>query len=147
MNHKDAVHEDLLRFNRLWLANCAPDSLLVFSTGRSPELFRELAVSALGSAQTYLLAGGERSGSATAHWMCIDQRAVPLLLLAFESVGLSWGRMLRLLLSPLRCAARLQDEVPLLTPNILVCSVGTEILIDGEARFAGDCMRLTTAWA
>ena len=44
VNHADTVHEDLLRFNRLWLAECAPDSLLVFSTGRSPELFRELAV-------------------------------------------------------------------------------------------------------
>ncbi|GAB4813979.1 hypothetical protein N2152v2_001025 [Parachlorella kessleri] len=67
VNHNDVIHEDLLRFNRLWVSEFGHDSLLVFSTGRSPELFKELA-----------------------------------------------------------------DEVPLLTPNILVCSVGTEILIDGE---------------
>lgn len=67
VNHADVVHQDLLRFNRLWLSEFAADSLLVFSTGRSPELFKELAA-----------------------------------------------------------------EVPLLTPDILVCSVGTEILINGQ---------------
>lgn len=46
VNHADVVHQDLLRFNRLWLSEFAADSLLVFSTGRSPELFKELAVSA-----------------------------------------------------------------------------------------------------
>jgi hypothetical protein len=45
VNHNEVIHEDLLRFNRLWLTEFAADSLLVFSTGRSPELFRELGVS------------------------------------------------------------------------------------------------------
>ncbi|KAL4440460.1 hypothetical protein ABPG75_003461 [Micractinium tetrahymenae] len=68
VDHNDATHEKLRRFNRLWLTEFAPDSLLVFSSGRSPELFHELA-----------------------------------------------------------------SEVPLLKPDILVCSVGTEILINGQA--------------
>lgn len=68
VDHNDATHDKLRRFNRLWLTEFAPDSLLVFSSGRSPELFHELA-----------------------------------------------------------------SEVPLLKPDILVCSVGTEILINGEA--------------
>lgn len=67
VDHADATHEKLLRFNRCWMTEFAPDSLLVFSTGRSPPLFHELAA-----------------------------------------------------------------EVPLLTPDILVCSVGTEILINGQ---------------
>jgi hypothetical protein len=67
VDHADATHEKLLRFNRCWMTEFAPDSLLVFSTGRSPPLFHDLA-----------------------------------------------------------------GEVPLLTPDILVCSVGTEILINGE---------------
>lgn len=67
VDHNDATHENLLRFNRLWTTEFEPDSLLIFSTGRSPHLFRELA-----------------------------------------------------------------DEVPLLTPDVLVCSVGTEIFIRGQ---------------
>ncbi|EFN54028.1 hypothetical protein CHLNCDRAFT_53400 [Chlorella variabilis] len=67
VDHDDGTHDKLRAFNRLWLAEFAADSVLVFSTGRSPELFHELA-----------------------------------------------------------------GEVPLLTPDILVCSVGTEILINGQ---------------
>lgn len=44
VDHNDATHDKLRRFNRLWLTDFAPDSLLVFSSGRSPELFHELAV-------------------------------------------------------------------------------------------------------
>lgn len=44
VDHKDVTHEKLLRFNRLWLTRFDADSLLIFSTGRSPELFAELAV-------------------------------------------------------------------------------------------------------
>lgn len=44
VNHSDAIHEGLLRFNRRWLSDFAADSVLVFSSGRSPQLFRELAV-------------------------------------------------------------------------------------------------------
>eukprot|EP00887_Chlorella_sp_A99_P002358 scaffold10.g2358.t1 len=67
VDHDDATHKKLLRFNRLWLTEFAHDCLLVFSTGRSPQLFHELAA-----------------------------------------------------------------EVPLLKPDILVCSVGTEILLGGQ---------------
>ncbi|PSC72019.1 Sucrose-phosphatase 2 [Micractinium conductrix] len=66
VDHGDFNHAALRAFNRLWVSAYAPDSLLVFSTGRSPPLFHELAA-----------------------------------------------------------------EVPLLAPDILVCSVGTEILING----------------
>ncbi|KAI8467278.1 MAG: sucrose-6F-phosphate phosphohydrolase-domain-containing protein [Monoraphidium minutum] len=62
VQNEDASHARLLAFNRLWAASFAADSLLVFSTGRSPSLFAEL-----------------------------------------------W------------------DEAPLLTPDILICSVGTEL--------------------
>lgn len=44
VDHKDGTHDKLRAFNRLWLSQFAADSLLVFSTGRSPELFHELAV-------------------------------------------------------------------------------------------------------
>lgn len=67
MDHSDVTHDALCRFDRLWASEMSPDSLLVFSTGRSPELFAELAA-----------------------------------------------------------------EVPLLRPDVLVCSVGTEILVAGE---------------
>ncbi|KAL4520971.1 hypothetical protein Ndes2526B_g00149 [Nannochloris sp. 'desiccata'] len=66
VDHKDETHEKLLEFNRVWMTHFASNSLLVFSTGRSPELFQHLAA-----------------------------------------------------------------EAPLLTPDILVCSVGTEILLNG----------------
>lgn len=44
VDHKDVTHDSLLEFNKLWLRECAHDSLLVFSTGRSPQLFEKLAV-------------------------------------------------------------------------------------------------------
>uniref|UniRef100_A0A383VZ45 Sucrose-phosphatase n=1 Tax=Tetradesmus obliquus TaxID=3088 RepID=A0A383VZ45_TETOB len=62
VQNEDLTHEKLQLFNRLWSINFSGDSLLVFSTGRSPNLFCQL-----------------------------------------------W------------------DEAPLLTPNVLICSVGSEI--------------------
>jgi hypothetical protein len=47
VDHNDGTHDKLRAFNRLWLSEFAADSLLVFSTGRSPELFHELAVRCL----------------------------------------------------------------------------------------------------
>ena len=44
VDHKDSTHEKLLAFNRLWMTRFDADSLLIYSTGRSPELFGELAV-------------------------------------------------------------------------------------------------------
>eukprot|EP00775_Hariotina_reticulata_P009955 gene9955-10110_t len=62
VQNEDPTHERLQLFNKLWTIHFAHDSLLVFSTGRSPNLFCNL-----------------------------------------------W------------------DEAPLLNPNVLICSVGTEI--------------------
>lgn len=62
VQNEDPTHERLQLFNRLWTAQFSRDSLLIFSTGRSPALFAEL-----------------------------------------------W------------------DEAPLLMPDILICSVGTEL--------------------
>ena len=45
VQNEDPTHERLQMFNRLWSINFAHDSLLVFSTGRSPNLFCQLWVS------------------------------------------------------------------------------------------------------
>ena len=67
VDHDDEGHKALLEFNALWQSQFAADSLLVFSTGRSRQLYEEL-----------------------------------------------------------------RKEAPLLHPNVLVCSVGTEIFWDNS---------------
>jgi hypothetical protein len=42
VDHTDPYHTALLRFNNLWAAEYAHNSLLVFSTGRSPHKYEEL---------------------------------------------------------------------------------------------------------
>jgi len=46
VQNEDLSHERLQMFNRLWTINFSHDSLLIFSTGRSPNLFCQLWVSA-----------------------------------------------------------------------------------------------------
>jgi hypothetical protein len=45
VQNEDPTHERLQLFNKLWTIHFAHDSLLVFSTGRSPNLFCNLWVS------------------------------------------------------------------------------------------------------
>lgn len=44
VQNEDPTHEKLQLFNKLWTMSFAPDSILIFSTGRSPALFCELWV-------------------------------------------------------------------------------------------------------
>ncbi|GMH35537.1 hypothetical protein BSKO_03405 [Bryopsis sp. KO-2023] len=73
VEHSDEKHSSLLAFNNTWISKFRNDSLLIFSTGRSPTLYWEL-----------------------------------------------------------------QAAVPLLTPDILVCSVGTEIMHRNDDGFSPD---------
>lgn len=47
MDHSDKENKSLLAFNKIWQEQFAKDSLLVFSTGRSHELYLKLRVSDL----------------------------------------------------------------------------------------------------
>ena len=42
VDHKDPMHTSLLEFGSLWQAEYSVDSLLVYSTGRSPTLYKDL---------------------------------------------------------------------------------------------------------
>lgn len=44
VNHSDVHHRDLLMFNKTWMKQFSEDSLLIYSSGRSPTLYKELAV-------------------------------------------------------------------------------------------------------
>lgn len=44
VQNEDPTHTHLLDFNATWHSACGHDCLLVYSTGRSPHLYRELWV-------------------------------------------------------------------------------------------------------
>ncbi len=46
VQNEDPTHAHLLAFNATWQSACGHDCLLVYSTGRSPHLYRELWVGA-----------------------------------------------------------------------------------------------------
>ena len=91
VDHNDKEHAALTAFKQLWAQHFAKDSLLVFSTGRSHALFRELQ-----ACLCYVWLGSYCSGK-----------------------------------EPSRPAV--QGEVPLGNPDVLVCSVGTEIFLDVQS--------------
>lgn len=73
VQNEDPTHKYLLEFNRIWNGHFAHDSVLVYSTGRSPVLYRQL-----------------------------------------------W------------------EEAPLLTPQVLICSVGTEVFYLKDGTYQPD---------
>lgn len=92
-------------FNKLWTINFSHDSLLIFSTGRSPHLFCQLWVSAPNPTP------GHPTQRPHTH-ICSTSPAF----LADNTTPL-----------PPSHIPPFQDEAPLLNPNVLICSVGTEI--------------------
>lgn len=82
VDHGDFNHAALRAFNRLWVSAYAPDSLLVFSTGRSPPLFHELAVGGAGCGAVALnvdTCSGNRKSKVwlATVWLADDKSSLP----------------------------------------------------------------------
>ena len=100
VQNEDPEHHSLLNFNRLWCrSGLAIDSMLVFSTGRSPTLYRELWVRVIVCLFcTHVLH----------EWLdsCVS---------LFAGTGTHQSPTTQ------------QGKTPLLTAHAVICSVGTEI--------------------
>lgn len=120
VDHHDKTHDKLLRFNNAWDTELANDSLLIYSSGRSPHLYEKLAVRVV----VFRMQG---SRGRLGRWV-----SVPL------PSGIRARARVCLTTTVTDCGrGSRQAEVPLLKPDILVCSVGTEIFFEGAGR--GSC--------
>ena len=136
VDHNDKENKALNAFNQLWESKFAKDSLLVFSTGRSHALYSELRVKTGTHPVLNYIEIDSNSPSDVVPHNCAHQSSTtsgPLNVKKGrlnKSIGINWWMLL-------------QKEVPLGNPDVLVCSVGTEIFFEA----AGTSPEANKDWA